>query len=140
VPNGKKVEVYCDGTNIVLRSDYNSISDEFIATATGMTSSTTGTARYLKSGMLVTLTIPGLLGTSNTTSCTITGLPAVIQPANTQQFFIVTVQNNSVDAAGMASVAGGTITLRKDPNSAASGFTSSGGKGTSGFVITYRLD
>jgi hypothetical protein len=128
---------FLNGSTLI---DYTPETGNFTATATGMTASITGTARYHRIGNRVTLKIPGLLGTSNTTSCTITGLPAAIQPATTQQFYIVPVQNNSVDAAGMASVTGGTITLHKDPNSAANAFTNSGGKGTAGFEITYQMD
>lgn len=113
---------------------------DFTATLTGVTAATTGTARYWRNGNQVTLKVPQLLGTSNTTSCTITGLPSAIQPANTQQYFIVSVQDNSTDAAGMVSVASGTVTLYRAPNAAASAFTNSGGKGTAGFEIVYRVD
>ena len=129
--------LFLNGTSII---DYSPGQAEFTASLTGCDASVTGTAKYWRNGRQVFLKVPGLLGTSNTTACTITGVPTAIQPANTQQYFIVSVQDNGTDAAGMASIASGTITLYKAPNAAANAFTNSGGKGTAGFEVAYRID
>jgi hypothetical protein len=68
------------------------------ATFTGMTASVTGTARYVRVGKQVTLYLPALSGTSNSTAGNITGMPAAILPARTQNFpiagFLVDNGNN----------------------------------------------
>jgi hypothetical protein len=60
-------------------ADANTLDDyeegTFTFTGTGFTTSPTGTAYYTKIGDQVTLRIPDITGTSNTTAMTITGLP-----------------------------------------------------------------
>lgn len=57
-------------------------SGSFTVTATGMSTTVTGTAYYKMSGGVVVLTYPFLTGTSNATTFTLTGLPAAIRPAS----------------------------------------------------------
>ncbi len=121
------------------------ITGTFTATLTGMTAGTTVTATFTISGNIVTLSIPSVTGTSNTTALTITGLPAAIQPATLASFLPVTVVDNGTTVVGGASVAAGsgTLTLYRDVLAtgvlSASGFTSSGSKGTTSFSITYSI-
>lgn len=55
----------------------------YTGTLTGCTTSPTATITYQRIGNLVMLNIPALTATSNATSFTITGAPAVIRPAAT---------------------------------------------------------
>lgn len=52
----------------------------FTVTATGMTTTVTGTAQYVKIGRQVLLGLPKLTGVSNATTLTLTGLPALLTP------------------------------------------------------------
>src|SRR5262245_29025176 len=52
----------------------------FAITATGMTTTVSGTAQYVKMGRQVTLGLPKLTGTSNATTMTLTGLPVGLNP------------------------------------------------------------
>jgi hypothetical protein len=84
----------------------------FTITATGFTTSVTGTARWVKNGKAITLFIPTLTGTSNATTMTLTGLPASIQP--TQTFFEEKrMTDNGIDVTGVMRFnnASGTIDL-----------------------------
>lgn len=54
----------------------------FTATLTGMTGATTGTINYHRTGNVIILYAnTAITGTSNTTSMTMTGLPAIVRPA-----------------------------------------------------------
>jgi hypothetical protein len=76
----------------------------FTITLTGVVNATTGTARYALSQYQVTLYIPVLVDTSNSTACTLTGMPAGIRPAQAQ-----TVDFHSVEDAGAFYVGTGSI-------------------------------
>lgn len=113
----------------------------FTASLTGCDAGVTGTANYSINGNVVTLDLPALSGTSNTTAATITGLPAAIQPVSTKSFFL-SVQNNGSVANQVGTLSGGTITLYVNFN--ATGFTASNAKGIGGALgtggsITYTL-
>jgi len=96
----------------------------FTITLTGVTDVTTGTARYSHVGYMVTLYIPALNDTSNSTACTLTGMPAGIRPAQVQVIGIPDVMNADNHYTGEGSIATtGTITL-KFKASAAVAFTS----------------
>lgn len=56
-------------------------SGSFTATATGLTTSPTGDIAYVKAGNVVSFQIPTISGTSNSTSFTLTGMPAPIRPS-----------------------------------------------------------
>lgn len=72
----------------------------FTATLTGVTTTVTGTARYVRVGKSVTLYIPALTGTSNSTACTITGIPASIALNRQQTFPGARISDNSTDYMG----------------------------------------
>lgn len=98
----------------------------FTATLTGVTGTVTGTAYWVKIGKVVTLHVPQLLGTSNTTDMSITGLPATIQPtAITASIPIGGVQDNgTLQTTCTAVIAASTMTVIKSGD-----FTNSGEKG-----------
>lgn len=106
----------------------------FTGTLTGCTTSPTGSIRWSLNGDIVTLELPDILGTSNSTGATVTGLPAAIQPAASRNC-ILTSQNNSVDIISRADITLGTITLY---NGASLTFTAAGGKGVRATTITYK--
>ena len=115
--------------------------DTFTATLTGCTTAPTATVQVVQQGSEVTLFFPDLTATSNTTSCTLTGLPAKYQIANGVNLFMdAVVTNNSVIGEQMMSLdsASGTITLYQ--GGLAAGFTASGTKGIRRQSRTYRLD
>ena len=86
------------------------IIDTFTITATGFTTSVTGTARYVLLGTIVILFIPSLTGTSNATTLTLTGLPAAIQPTQTS-FEELRVADNGIDLLGIARLNSGSGTI-----------------------------
>ena len=114
-------------------------SGSFTATLVGCTTSPTATVSYSVVGGLVTINIPTLQATSNSTSCSLTGLPVAIQPqsqiVNTPLF----IQDNGVYSIGQMQInpASGTITLQK--NGVTAGWTASGSKGTWSTTVTYLL-
>jgi hypothetical protein len=115
------------------------VTDTFTGTLTGCTTIPTGTLRYIKTGSQVTLYIPAITATSNTTACTVTGMPTRVQPARTQ---VVSgrYRDNGVDAVGLVSISvGGVLTLVNQAGSSTF-FTASGEKGTAAMTITYSLE
>lgn len=111
----------------------------FTATLTGCTTSPTVSVRYLKNGRFVTLYIPSLTGTSNTTSCTFTGVPATIQP-NRIQVKPGRYTDNGADGIGLISVdTGGSVTLYNAAGTSTF-FTNSGTKGFPIQVHSYSTE
>jgi hypothetical protein len=123
-------------TSTVTRANTGS----FTATLTGCTTSPTAAVAWAVSGNQVTLTLPSISATSNTTACTLTGLPAFLQPLVQSAICPVIGQDNAVFTNNL--VAGitpgsGTITLQRAGSS--TGWTSAGTKGLFGSTITYGL-
>ena len=106
---------------------------------TGMTTNPNTTARWVIVNNQVTIEIDAVVATSNSTSMTLTGLPAALTPAR-NQYFQVLLEDNSVSTIiGLAQISGTTITFGKTANSTG-GFTSSGTKGIIlGITLTYNL-
>lgn len=118
-----------DATSEAYINDYEEGS--FTGTLTGCTTSPTGTIKFTRDGDQVSLYVAAdITGTSNTTAATITGIPAGLQPGNSQRFNCL-VKDNTVNVAGYALVAAGTMTLY---TSAAFGSTSFTGSGTKGLI------
>jgi hypothetical protein len=121
--------------------DITASTGTFTVTLTGCTTSPTGTARYVKSGNIVTLYIPQVAAVSNSTSCTLTGVPAAIRPARTQSLPITQMTNSgTTGSTGPYSAeldTGGTLTYAN--NGVTTGFTNTGTKGTYFTTVTYSL-
>lgn len=123
----------------------NSMSPDtgtFTASATGFTTTPTCTCTWYKMGRIVTLNIAGLSGTSNATTFTLTGLPAVIQVATTanQSSGAVADVNAGAQeflATVLISAASGTITISR--NESATGWTATGTKALNNCTITYQI-
>jgi hypothetical protein len=117
-------------------------SGTFTVTLTGCTTSPTGTATWYRAGNIVTLLLPAISATSNTTSCTFTGLPAAIQPATlAQQLCRIAFADNTTTTSDVsASIAAGSGTITFIKGLLSTTFTSSGTKGVSlASAITYLL-
>lgn len=120
----------------------------FTATATGCTTSPTGTATYVKNGNIVVLNLPMLTCTSNLATFTYTGMSAAIQPSTLTQFASVPFAGatcNSVvstDVGAVLTAGSGTVTFTRAGS--ASGWCTSGTKGFAGtaattFTIAYTV-
>lgn len=123
----------------------------FTGTLTGFTANPTGTVNYQRVGKLVHLWITGAItATSNASTMTMTGLPAIIQPASSNTAPCGEMRSDAGTGGGAvvgtASVNGGTITFNKGLTSgsaliASSGsWDSSGTKGlNAGWSLTYTI-
>jgi len=111
----------------------------FVATLTGITPSfPTVTAKFVRVGKMVVVTIPENTGTSNTTLATITGMPASIRPLAPVSFYGRSI-NSSVSAVVMFQVStGGVIEFFSTIASAA--FNNTGLKGHGQVSFSYTLN
>ena len=126
-------------------------SGTFTGTLTGCTTAPTATFNWTRTGNIIVVDLSvGLSATSNTTTCTITGLPSLIQPARTQAIPIVSVIDNSVGGlVGYISFApaSGTMTLALGATSGTrlqvspGNFTAAGtkGLGTGLTTVSYSI-
>ncbi len=109
----------------------------FTGTLTGCTSSPTGSISYSINGDAVTLDVPLIEATSNTTAATITGMPAAIRPSSTQTIVGANCKDNGTAAISQVSIASsGVITLNYLLSAT---FTNSGTKGVGLCTLQYRL-
>jgi hypothetical protein len=124
-------------------SNANTLDDyeegSFTFTGTGFTTSPTKTAYYTKIGDQVTVQLPDITGTSNTTAMTITGLPVALRSARAYAFFGI-VYNASVAYNGYFYGAhDNAVTVYW--NAVSDAFTASGVKGiTNNVSITYTIN
>lgn len=110
-----------------------------VLTLTGCTTSPTGTARAVKQGKQVTIYVPTITATSNTTAATLTGLPAALYPARDQSVLCRVSNGASGIVVGLFQVnTAGVITLGADLGGGA--FNNSGTKGIQLQTLTYSLD
>lgn len=111
----------------------------YTGTLTGCTTSPTGTVSYTRNGNTVTLEIPSITATSNTTACTVTGMPAIIRPVSTPRVVrpVVVMDNNAAVIGTITVETSGVLTL--GVGAGAGAFTGSGTKGTQSGTITYRI-
>jgi len=126
----------------VASSDANTLDDyeegTFTFTATGFTTSQTGTAYYTKIGNQVTLRIPDLAAVSNTTLCTITGLPVELRSQAAYTSYARVYNASTTYNGHLYGGHANTIEVYFDP--AESAFTASGVKGITNKVnFSYTL-
>lgn len=120
--------------------DITTVTGSFTATLTGVDSVVTGTVNYQIHNEVVTIFIPGMTGTSNATTATLTGAPAAITPASTNVIPASIVVDSGANFTGAASIgSSGVIGLFKTADLGATGFTNSGTKGVVAQVLTYTL-
>lgn len=125
------------------QQDLTPDTGSFTGTLTGCTTSPTATISFRRVGRMVTLFMPQLVATSNSTACTITGLPAALQPVTTQGCSCNNFSDNGVNAGAGTQFqmvgASGTINLARNGNN--NGWTAAGSKGVQGNVAwSYVLD
>lgn len=126
-------EIYRQGSKIVQ-------TGTFTGTLTGCTTAPTATFNYCITGNIAVIySSSALIGTSNSTTCSITGLPAVLTPVNSIIVTLADVFNNGAHTAGAAAqVSGTTLFLYAGPNAAP--FVNTGIKGYAGSnAIIYPL-
>lgn len=112
-------------------------SDSFTLTLTGCTTSPTGTATAVRHKSTVTLSLPTVTGTSNTTVATLTGLPAAFWPAVTRTV-LARVTNNGTTVLAIAQIStAGVVQIYADAGGAS--FTASGTKGAQAGTLTFAL-
>jgi len=113
----------------------------FTVTLTGVTGSVTGTAYYSITNNVVTLDVPALTGTSNTTASTITGTPNALKPVSTKGASALTVDNSGAGIVSRMSMeTDGTMILYNGTTPTAT-FTGSGTKGLGALTtLTYTLN
>lgn len=111
-------------------------AQQFTGTLTGCTTSPTGTIKYTLNGDLCALDIPAISATSNTTACTITGMPQYLWPANTVTL-VGECTDNGVTAISKITIStAGVITLFFGTSAT---FTNAGTKGVAAGGVTYRM-
>ena len=115
-------------------------SGSFTATLTGCTTSPTASVTWSRAGRVVSMVIPSLTATSNTTACTLTGLPDELMPLVVKRVVCRAVDNGTAafSMANMDPATPGTIALGYGVANGV--FTGSGTKGSSVTEITYSLD
>ncbi len=124
-----------DGTQFNLRPSYTQTS--FTGTLTGCTTTPTYVMNYVKVGNAVTLEMAtsGFTGTSNATSKTITGMPAIIRPATgkVKLFYFAMSDNGGGFTLCNASIADtGVITFGNALTGGGTSWTNSGTFATAG--------
>lgn len=107
----------------------------FTATLTGVSGTVTGTVKYTIQDDMVVLEIPTITGTSNTTSATLTGVPAHLRPTTAQACTGVTTNGGTSLVSRIVVETGGSITLYSGVSNS---FTASGTKGVQFSTISYR--
>ena len=120
-----------------------SVSGTFTAGCTGLTTSPTGTATYKVENGDVVFYIPMsvLGGTSNSTSFTITGLPACIQPTVAKYCGIIVCANNGVQGQALWDFDTNFSTIRLSNSGSAYGtaWTASGVKQVQITEFRYKI-
>lgn len=112
-------------------------SDAFTTTLTGCTTSPTASVVVYQQGNEVTLEFPDLLAVSNTTACTLTGLPTQYTPASDKGVVLITEDNTTANTPNMCTIgSNGVITLRAGATGA---FTNSNNKGIKASSCRYRV-
>jgi hypothetical protein len=112
----------------------------FTITATGLVGTVTGTAKYSYSNGTITLETPGISGTSNATTFTLTGLPVAIRPASSKGNFPSLIADSGTNAFGSYDIStGGVMSFRKSATATGADWTAAGTKTAGGTSTTYLL-
>lgn len=139
--NGYAIPAPAGATTTYLRNDGTwgapATNYSYTGTATGMTTSPTGTIYYTRVGDLVTMNFPNITGTSNVTTFTITGGPTTMRPSSERRC-VVTLSDNSVGYFGTANIQS-TGTIEFYLGSTNTIFTNAGGKGVLECSISYTV-
>jgi hypothetical protein len=108
----------------------------FTATLTGVSGTVQATASYVRVGSMVTVFIPQLTGTSTSTSCAISGLPASISPPTASVLgTLPIVDNTSSYAVGVWTIAATSTNIVLGNGLNSSSFTNWTDSGTKGIEV-----
>ena len=119
------------GTSLVSQST-------FTATATGLTTTPTGTVKYAVINGTATLDIPSITGTSDATTFTLTGMPAAARPAADKDVLCRVQDNTGTVTVGLMRIkTTGVIELYASESGSA--FTASGTKSVAPMSVSYTL-
>jgi len=130
-------KVDTNGFQTSLVTDVTGAVGSFLATLTGCTTSPSSSIAYTQNGGAVTLTIPAITASSNSTAATLTGMPAAIRPSGTRVGFGLVQDNSGTATWGVYSIASsGVITMNINFSTA---FTAAGTKGSQACSITYNI-
>jgi hypothetical protein len=114
------------------------LASTYTATLTGCTTAPTYTVTYSLTGNQVTINVPFVTATSNTTAKTLTGMPAALWPVAQKRIVGGASDNAGSYVAALFTVeTTGVITLTPVVNGG--GWTASGVMGTLQFSFTYTL-
>jgi hypothetical protein len=124
-------------------TDANTLDDyeegSFTFTGTGFTTSPTKTAYYTKIGDQVTVQLPDITGTSNTTAMTITGLPVALRSARAYTFSGLVYNASVINNGYFYGAHANAVTVYW--NAVSDAFTASGVKGIpNNLSITYTIN
>jgi hypothetical protein len=113
-------------------------SGSFTTTASGLTTSPTGTVTYNKIGNTVTLNIPTITGTSNATTFDLNNLPTILRPTNSKNVLAVITDNGTTTVSYATVQSNGFIVFYASFISGS--FVTSGTKGVFSCNLTYALN
>jgi len=102
----------------------------------GCSTTPTGDVEWTRTGDVITLQVPFLSATSNSTSASITGMPAAIQPSAQRACVAVTTDNGVTSWGRILVETSGTLTLHFQGSAT---FTASGTKAANACTIMYRM-
>ena len=111
-------------------------------TLTGCTTAPTSAAKSNTQGNQVSLEIPAVTATSNSTACTLTGLSAPLWPATAQTVPVNGIEDNGVVYAAGVAVIGtnGVITLKFNPTAILAPTATFTNTGTKGWTLPLTLN
>lgn len=114
----------------------------FTGTLTGMTATVTNTCVWSRQGNQVTIYFGIGVGTSNSTTFTMTGLPAAIQPARTQMLPVIgALESNSGIVVNTSAQITNSSTVTFFIGGSSTAWTNVLGKGiSSAFSVTYLIN
>lgn len=138
---GQIVDFIFDGTSFRVFGTSNSYG-VYNATLTGCSATTQGTVLWTKIGNVVILNIASIFGPSNTTACTLLGLPANLQPLTQNVILpVASFQDNSTQLISTvtAAISAGSGSIVFAKNGSTTGFTASGTKGPYGTCLVYSV-
>jgi hypothetical protein len=137
---GSAVETFGVTANAYV--DISSDKGQFTGTITDISGSPTTTVVWSRQGNQVTVSVPGVAGTSTANTFTMTGWPSVIYPARTQYCAVNPLEDNGTTTYGTIQISSaGVVNFLKQSSTATSTWTASGAKGIAvGITLTYMLN
>jgi len=135
-----RLSIICNGTGWSIIELYE--EGTYTATLTGCTTIPTQTISYVRNGKAVSIRMNALVGTSNTTACTITGMPSHIWPATFGSPTIQDVRDNSLQHIGVIIISNAGVWSPSFYNAITTQtttFTNAGTKGIGQLDLTYSM-